>query len=264
LSRKQSYERKLYNIQPKTLIVGKSIKYLPTCQSTNDWMQAFLLKNTIIDGLCLYTSHQTKGRGQRGNTWQADAYKNITMSILLEPHYLNANNQFYLNMAISLGVFTGLVDILGEKLKIKWPNDIYFEDCKIGGILIENAIQGSNLSSSIVGIGININQSEFERNNASSIKSILGQMNDIEIAPIIEQILESIEKYYFVLKNFDFELLKDGYLQNLYRIGAWHPYRIDGQVLAGKITDVKEDGKLIVETINGSQSFDFKELEFLI
>jgi BirA family transcriptional regulator, biotin operon repressor / biotin---[acetyl-CoA-carboxylase] ligase len=260
----QSYERKLYNIQPKTLIVGKTIKYLPTCQSTNDWMQDYLLKHTIVDGLCLYTSHQTQGRGQRGNIWQADAHKNITMSILLNPDFLKASEQFYLNMVVSLGVFDALEGILGVGLKIKWPNDIYFDNNKIGGILIENGIQGNNLSSSIIGIGINVNQAEFERANASAIKSILLSENDVEIGPIIEKIFEEIEKYYYVLKNRDFDFLKNKYLNQLFRIAEWHPFKAGNHIFNGKILTINEQGKLELETVEGLQSFDFKEIEFVI
>ena len=121
----------MYNIQPKTLIVGKTIKYLPSCHSTNVWCANYVEKESVSEGFAVYTPHQFDGKGQRGNKWESEIGKNITMSIFLKPDFLKASDQFQLNMAISLGIYEAISKYLNEHLKIKWPNDLYFENSKL-------------------------------------------------------------------------------------------------------------------------------------
>ena len=151
----------MYKIYPKTLFVGQIIQYLPSCQSTNDEASALIAQADPVEGTIVVTDHQMAGRGQRGNQWEAQAGQNLTCSLVLKPTFLSANEQFWLNIAISLGIYDGLQPLLGEALRIKWPNDIYVGDQKAGGILVENILQGYSMAWSVVGLGINVNQSDF-------------------------------------------------------------------------------------------------------
>lgn len=265
----------MYKIQPKTVFVGKSIKYLPTCHSTNDFCQQLAESNSIENGFCVYTDFQTSGRGQRGNIWEGEVGKNIMMSIFLKPDFMKAADQFQVNIAVSLGIYRAILlfikeisnqklQILFDNLKIKWPNDVYFEDNKIGGILIENTILGSNLSSSVIGIGLNVNQLVFENTKASSLKKVLGLVNDLEISQIMKLIFEQIECSYLQLKMGELEQLKNEYLNRLFRIHEWHYFRKNGYVFNGKIIGIDNYGRLEVETESDIDFFDFKEIEFVI
>jgi BirA family biotin operon repressor/biotin-[acetyl-CoA-carboxylase] ligase len=252
----------LYKIQPKTVFVGKTIKYLPTCHSTNDYCQEILLNESYSEGLVVYTDYQTGGRGQRGNTWQAEPGQNLMLSLILKPDFLKAYDQFYLNMVISLAIFNTLNDYIPDKLRVKWPNDIYFEHQKLGGILIENSIQGNYLTSSIVGIGLNVNQIEFKNLNANSLRNVIEKVVDLSI--LYSSVLEKIEKYYLFLKNQEYDLLKNEYLKILFRLNEWHQFKKNNLKFIGKITGVDSNGRLEIETEIGLEVFDFKEVEFVI
>lgn len=214
------------------------------------------------EGFTVYTGYQTNGRGQRGNHWQAEPDQNLMLSIILKPNFLLASDQFYLNMVVSLAVFDALKTYLPEKLKVKWPNDIYFDNQKLGGILIENSIQGNFLSSSIVGIGLNVNQLSFENANACSLRNVLG--NEIDLGILLASVLERIEHFYFVLKNQDFIFLKNEYLKILFRLNEWHQFKKSSLVFNGKIAGVDNFGRLFIETDFSLETFDFKEVEFII
>ena len=223
--------------------------------------------NEPENGFFVHADFQTKGRGQRGNNWEAIKGKNILMSIILKPNFLKATDQFQLNMAVSLGILAAIKSIFQEKeihnnLKIKWPNDIYFENKKLGGILIENTILGSNLNCSIIGIGLNINQMVFENRNAISVLQILNRVEAIHLNLIIEKILEQIEYYYLKLKNS--EELELDYLKSLFRINEIHHFRKNEFDFLGKIVGIDAFGRLKIEVENQLQVFDFKEVGFVI
>jgi BirA family biotin operon repressor/biotin-[acetyl-CoA-carboxylase] ligase len=189
---------------------------------------------------------------------------------------LLATEQFYLSMAISLGICS-IVNrqcSIGNKseistidhqplAKIKWPNDIYVADKKIAGMLIENTIAGMHLRYSIVGIGLNVNQENFPSNtNATSIKNITGK--NVGRNEILNTLLVAIEKYFLLLKGRKFEQLKKEYLNNLYRYNTKSSYKKEDIVFEGKIIDVDETGYLFIETKNAIEKFGFKEVSFVI
>lgn len=255
----------MYKIQPNTLFTGKTLKYLPTCHSTNDIAsQMIQSEDNVFEGTVIITDNQTAGRGQRGNTWEANGGQNLTFSLILKPNFLKASDQFQLNVAISMGVFDFLNDFIDGGLSVKWSNDIYFENQKMGGILIENTLQGYNIGYSIIGIGLNINQIEFQNLKATSLRNITGNPQQYDLSEILKSLLENIEKNYFKIKNNDYELLKIRYLNNLYRFQEWHYFRKNGQQFLGQIIGIDETGKLGIETEGMVLYFDFKEVEFVI
>lgn len=243
----------------KTLFTGQNLIHLQSCTSTN----SFLIENInqYLEGTIIWASEQTAGKGQRGNVWKSNAGENLTFSILLKPTFLEAKAQFQLNMAICLAICESLRCFLGEEVKIKWSNDIFYKDKKLCGILIENILKGTNLEYSIIGIGLNINQTYFEYEQATSLKKITGLHYNIE--NILNSIVENIEKQYLTLKKTN-NSLKKHYLSHLYRFNEVAKYfTTEIGEWKGKIIDVKDSGHLVIEKDNDILSFDLKEIIFV-
>ncbi len=254
----------MHNFQPKTLFLGKNTIYLPSCHSTNDIATEIIQTKRVFDGTIVITSDQTAGRGQRGNTWEALPNQNITVSMILKPDFLNIAQQFRLNIAVSLGIYEFLCRYLSDGLAIKWPNDIYVGNRKMGGVLIENTLSGSRIAYSVIGIGLNINQLSFSNDKAISLRLASQKSDDFDIEKLIEQLCECIEKYYLQLKNGHTEVQKKKYLERVFRFGEWHQYEQNGERFLGKIIDVAETGHLIMEVSEEVKKFDFKEISFVI
>ncbi|WP_323134429.1 biotin--[acetyl-CoA-carboxylase] ligase [Tellurirhabdus rosea] len=257
-------KNKLYNNQPKTLILGQTIQYLPTCQSTNDVASELILNGQASEGLLVITHHQTAGRGQRGNPWEARPGENLTFSLVLQPSFLQASEQFWLNIAISLGISDWLVTHLHERMRIKWPNDLYVDNRKIGGILIENTLQGYSIAWSVVGIGININQTRFSHPNATSLLNETPNDGEFVLENSLNSIAEALEKRYLALRSGRRDVLKAEYLQRLFRYQEEAEYVSDGERFRGSIVGVGETGLLAIETAGRLRYFGFKEVEFVI
>ncbi|MCU0340187.1 MAG: biotin--[acetyl-CoA-carboxylase] ligase [Spirosomaceae bacterium] len=251
----------MYKIQPKTLFVGKKIIYLPSCQSTNDEAAELLRCGQAHEGAVVITDYQTAGRGQRGNTWLAQAGENLTLSLVLKPRFLLAQAQFSLNIAVSLGVHDFLETYLGDEVSIKWPNDIYAKNRKLGGILIENTLQNNRLESAVVGMGLNINQLTFENPQATSLRLLTQQEYDLE--KLLPQLLEALEKNYLLLRNGHQATLKQRYLQRLFRYQEPHRFKKNEEEFEGMIVGVSPTGLLAVQIENRLEYFDFKEISYV-
>lgn len=234
---------------------------MPVCASTNSVAQELLNKNEATEGCVILTDEQTGGRGQRGNSWEAQPGQNITLSVIFRPVFLPAAGQFFLNMAVSLAVTDLLNTLLPPGTQVKWPNDIYFEDQKLGGILIENSILGSNLQTSIIGIGLNVNQQYFSNPNAVSLKLISGQHFDL--AYLTKKLLEALEKRYLQLQKNSFKALQQEYWQHLLGLNEYRFFEVNGQAVTGKITGTDDFGRLAVEINEQIRYFDLKEIKFL-
>jgi len=254
----------LYNITPKTLFIGRKVLFLPTCHSTNDIAASLIREGEVWEGIIVITSDQTRGRGQRGNQWEAEAGKNLTFSVILKPTFVTANDQFQLNIAISLGIHDFLsVHFPKEAIKIKWPNDIYHKDRKLGGVLIENALKKYDIETSVVGIGLNVNQTAFANEKAVSMKMASGQSQDYNLEELLATLAESMERNYLLLKNGRQATMKELYLQNLYRYQTPHRFRQNDQIFEGQIEDVDAFGRLVVLTNGSLRHFSLKEIEFI-
>ncbi|MCC9137305.1 biotin--[acetyl-CoA-carboxylase] ligase [Pontibacter silvestris] len=249
-------------MMPDTLFMGQQQIFLPVCESTNSEAQQLLNKNEATEGCTIVTAKQTRGRGQRGNSWEAEPGKNITLSVILSPSFLPVRYQFHLNMAVSLGVLDLLHEQGLKQAQVKWPNDLYFEDKKLGGILIENTINSYSLQHSIVGIGLNVNQLVFKNNTATSLALALGHNLDVDV--LIKRLLELLEKRYLELRSGKVAKLKYEYLQVLFRYQEQHFFMVDGHKVQGQILGVAEDGRLALEINKGLRYFSFKEIAYII
>lgn len=246
------------------LFVGQNLLTLKEVDSTNNFLKNLLTNSKPVpEGTVIMAESQYAGRGQLNNKWHAEPGKNLTFSLLLQPHFLDVANQFDLNRAISMGVYDALRPLLGEHLKIKWPNDIYYGDKKLGGMLIENLLQGSRIKNSIVGIGININQEKFpdEAVNATSVKQILQKENNV--TDILADICNNIEAWYLKLKAGKVNVVRDTYLSRLYWFNEKKRFKASDQEFTGIIAGVKDNGLLIVKHNDTESTYNLKEIEFL-
>lgn len=248
-----------------TLFVGQTLVILQEIDSTSTYLKNLLSNSTpLIEGTVIMAEHQSAGRGQKDNVWKSEAGKNLTFSIYLKPNFLPVNDQFALNKAISLGIIDTLQPLLGENCKIKWPNDIYYHDKKIGGILIENVTKGYQIKECIVGIGLNVNQTDFNdlKDSATSISKILQQ--DYELHKLLTQICQNIEGRYLQLKSSKIAILEKDYFKNLYRLEESHFFEINHQKIKGIIKGTNPQGKLLLQTDESLMELDLKEVKFII
>ncbi|MEO8885652.1 MAG: biotin--[acetyl-CoA-carboxylase] ligase [Mucilaginibacter sp.] len=246
------------------LFVGQNLLTLKEVNSTNDFLKNLLSNSKPLpEGTVIMAETQFAGRGQQQNKWHSEPGKNLTFSLLLNPSFLPIGEQFDLTRAISLGVIDALEPLLGENLTIKWPNDIYFGDKKLGGMLIENLIQGSQIKNSIIGIGLNINQETFpdDANNAISIKQIL--QKDYDLHGLLADICSHIESWYLNLRAGKKETVRFAYLDRLYAINKQRLFKSGGEVFEGMIKNVRNNGLLVIDTDNGKREFSLKEIEFI-
>lgn len=252
----------------KSLFVGQNIMHLESTDSTNSYAAELLRKNNLPEGSVINCFNQTNGRGQRGNSWESEPNKNATLSIILYPTFLSADKQFLLTKIISLAVTDLMTEIIKlsdnePQVRIKWPNDIYVNDKKIAGILIENILSGNTIKSTILGIGININQTVFNSiTNATSLALIAGKTFDL--MEIIGKLCEYAEARYLQLKANRLESIDTEYLQRLYQLNEWKNYSSSNEIFEGRIINVSKDGKLKIELKSKIiREFSLKEIKFI-
>ncbi len=229
------------------------IVHIDETDSTNRWLR----EQGGEENMVVWADYQTAGRGCGTNHWESERGKNLTFSMLLHPHDVPAQKQFRISRAISLAICKALGQHIGD-LSIKWPNDIYWRDGKIGGILIEVTLQGNKVKACIIGIGLNINQRVFRSDapNPVSVWQICEQETDCE--QLLQEILQAFQEY-MGKSN------KDEYQSMLYRRKGFHPYADKDGAFMAEIIDVEDDGHLLLRDDNGQlRRYAFKEVTFVI
>ena len=229
------------------------IVHIDETDSTNRWLREQGGEENVV----VWADYQTAGRGCGTNHWESERGKNLTFSMLLHPHDVPAQKQFRISRAISLAICKALGQHIGD-LSIKWPNDIYWRDGKIGGILIEVTLQGNKVKDCIIGIGLNINQRVFRSDapNPVSMWQICEQETDCE--QLLQEILQAFQEY-MGKSN------KDEYQSMLYRRKGFHPYADKDGAFMAEIIDVEDDGHLLLRDDNGQlRRYAFKEVTFVI
>jgi BirA family transcriptional regulator, biotin operon repressor / biotin---[acetyl-CoA-carboxylase] ligase len=245
------------------LFVGQNIVVLQRIDSTNNYLKLELTKSKPLpEGTVIMAEDQYAGRGQAQNKWLSQAGKNLTFSVLLYPTFITPENQFNLNIAVCLAINDVLAPIIGSGLKIKWPNDIYFGDDKLGGILIENSLQGNSWRHAIIGIGLNINQEYFDPDirNVTSLKKILHQ--DYDLNTLLGLICKTIQQRYLELRDVNGHISE--YLKVLYRLNETHSFNINGSLKEGVIVGVDKAGYLQLLLEGEVSTFGLKEVFFVI
>ena len=245
------------------LFIGTNHISLERTDSTNSYAKNLITEERPPEGSLVTTIEQTAGRGQAGSSWQAEKGLNLTASYILYPTFLAADRQFFLNMAVSLAVRELCEELTGQEIRIKWPNDIYHRNKKVAGILIENTISGSNISAAVIGIGLNVNQTEFDPAlpNPISIRLVTGQ--EIPVGSVIQKLNSYLEKYYLQFRQLHFNFLDKAYTVHLYRYNQTALYSRNGAEFRGEITGVTKEGKLIIDSNGRELKFGMKEVEYL-
>lgn len=245
----------------KPLFLGKMLEFLPECHSTNEELLLRIRRETLNEGHVLHTGHQIAGKGQRGNAWLSERGKNLLFSIYLTPKVLLPKQAYLLNIISGLAVVDALVPRVGDKVELKWPNDVYVGDKKISGILVETMIEGGVIADAVVGIGVNVNQSHFPLATATSI--LMESDVTCELEELLEQIIQQLEKYYLKLKSGDTRGLLEAYYKVMRWRGEIHSFRDREGTFEGEIIGIDDTGRLTVKTNNIVRRFDVKEIAFL-
>ena len=238
--------------------------HLERIDSTNAYLQRQQSEHDIRNWV-VSADEQTAGKGMGSNGWESEVGKNLTFSLALDMSFLPAERQFLLSEAVPLGIIEVLDTLLpSEKLSIKWPNDIYFENRKLAGILINSTIKANMMDVSIFGIGLNVNQMKFQDwpTHPISLKMIMGKEYDLK--PLLEQIAECILIKVQQLKSSPTSIEKD-YLKRLFRYRTWADYEVGGKDLRLFMTGIDSFGRLqLLDTENKPYCFDIKEIRFII
>ena len=249
--------------------------HIEKVDSTNRWLHDYVPAEdeemTVVT-----TDYQTSGRGQADNHWESEAHKNLLCSVLFHPDGIPASRQFLLSMAVALAVSKTL-EHYTDGINIKWPNDIYWNDRKICGILIENRLSGQHIKDTIAGIGININQRTFHSDapNPVSLIQITGRETPREevtelLTTHLQQLLGELrEEAGNPSSNGQeqktFDSLRTSYHQRLYRREGFHAYRDRQGAFEARIDHVEDNGTLCLQDRNGTlRQYAFKEVEFIL
>ena len=250
-------------MMPSPYIFPVPLIHISETNSTNSYLHTFCAKEKVEEFTTVVANFQTSGRGQRGNSWESEPYKNLLFSFVLFPEFLEARRQFLISQVVSLAIKEEL-DTYTTDISIKWPNDIYWKEKKICGILIENDLMGRNISQSIAGIGININQETFHSSapNPVSLYQITG--NQYDIFEVLRNIMLRIQSYYCKLQKNDTSFVTQ-YEKSLFRKEGMHRYKdASGEFLA-RIVCVEPEGRLILEDEKQTKrDYMFKEVEYLL
>ena len=225
--------------------------YINSTNSTNTLLKELIAKGQEQE--YIYAGYQTAGRGQTGNSWESEKDKNLICSILLPPD----KNLYFLNIAVGVAILR----VIGEDFTIKWPNDIYWQDKKVAGILIENAIIGNEIRYSIAGVGLNVNQTVFVSNapNPVSLKQITGREYDID--QLMIGLLEAVKS----VLNEPEEVIWTEYKAHLYRKEGYWPYEDKNETFEARIEDILPTGEIVLRDKNNKKRiYHFKQIRYVI
>ncbi len=245
--------------------LSKHVLRFDELDSTNTHAKQILKDQDVPEGTIIQCHHQTAGRGYASNTWESSPGKNITASWVLRPHFLRPDEQFMLTQAFSLAIKETILSYYSGNVSIKWPNDIYADDQKLAGILVENSIMGDTIKDCIAGIGLNVNQDVFNSDapNPVSLKQLCHK--DFNLDEVLQKLHENIEKHYFSLDTAQREETQRKYHKSLYRLEQRSRFRAEGREFEGTIKGTDMYGRLQMQLDDGTLAlFDFKEVEFLI
>ena len=244
--------------------IGGSVIFLDETDSTNSHAARLLHESYLEEGTAIMAQYQRSGRGQSGTGWESLKGENLLASIVLYPLFLEAREQFLLNQSIALAVHDTLQQLTGKEVSIKWPNDILIEGQKIAGILIENTIRNSRLNQSIIGIGINVNQTAFQSYipQAVSVSQLTGNRADLTECMAI--LCSQIDKWYTALRIGQHEKIRETYLRHLFRLNLISEFSDGENRFSGSITGITGDGRLEISCEGKKiEVFSVKEIKLL-
>ena len=244
-------------------LIGHSVVRVQSTASTNNYARSQVFEHEVEEGTVFLAHEQTAGRGHLTNKWESEPGKNLTFSIFIRPSFLPLDKTYALSKVVCLGLESSLGHWV-DAVRIKWPNDIYVGDKKICGILIENGIVNGQINQSVIGVGLNVNQTAFlsDAPNPVSLKMLTG----VEYQPdeILTGVLAHIDRFYQMLREGHLHEIDQAFTAKLYRMGEWHRYRDEKHEYTGKIVGVNKIGQLRVLEENGAiNEYHFKEVAYL-
>lgn len=232
---------------------------LGSVASTNSYISELIRKDRITEELVVLADYQDHGKGQGVNHWHSLKGENLLMSLLLFPVFLSASQQFQISRMASLAICDTL-DPLGLDPLIKWPNDILTGEGKIAGILIENGITGQNISHSIIGIGLNLNQADFPEFPVKATSVLLEKGHAMEPLQVAKELINHLTTRYNQLYEGKSEVMEREYLERLFKMDRPASFRAEGKFFEGVIRGVNEFGELLVEQEGRIKSYGYQEI----
>ena len=253
----------MYKIPAKTLFMGKDLVFMPECHSTNSFaLDRCQQVPPPSDGAIIITDNQFAGRGQRGNAWNAAPGANLTFSIIVKPGFLAIADQFLLNVCTALAVADFLEDQGCREVRVKWPNDVFVGTKKVCGILVESQIRGSQLMWSVIGIGLNINQTNFGVSTATSLSLEIGKSFILD--ECLSSLVTFVEARYLQVRQTIKDKIVKEYESRLYWVNALHQFESSGRgMFEGWIVGIDAAGRLRISIDEEEASFGTKELVFI-
>jgi len=237
---------------------------LNATDSTNSYLRKLSNESILADYTVVLAQHQTNGRGQMGTVWSSESSKNLTVSVFKDVSKLFLEHPFYISMATSLALIKTLQSFSITKLSIKWPNDILSEDKKICGVLIENVIKQNIFKATILGIGLNVNQTYFDDlPRASSLKLLTGKIFNLD--EVLYTMIKYLKYYFMLLRKEEYTFLKQEYESYLFRKDKPSTFKdAEGLVFSGIIKNVSLSGNLQVLVEDDiTKEFDLKDISLL-
>ena len=237
---------------------------LDAIDSTNTFLRQLSIDEAIEDYTVVVARHQTNGRGQMGTIWSDQKHKNLIISLYKKVSFLKVRHSFFISIVVCLSICKVLEEEFIKNLSIKWPNDILSDNKKLCGVLIENVIKLNRLQASIVGIGLNVNQTEFANlPNASSLKNISGKV--FELDELLEKILKQLKFHFELLEQGEMEQLKMEYEDRLFRKNKPSTFKdVDNNLFTGIILGISNSGNLKIQAENSDvKQYDLKEITLL-
>ena len=253
----------MYKIPAKTLFMGKEVVFMPECHSTNSFaLDRCQQLPPPSEGTIIITDNQYAGRGQRGNDWKASPGENLTFSIILKPGFLSLNEQFLLNVCSALAVADFLSAEGCDRVSVKWPNDVYVNNKKVCGILVESQIRGNQLIWSVMGIGLNINQQRFPISSATSLSLEAGKPYLLDLC--LSNLVPFVEARYLQARQGHANALVSEYQSRLYWANESRSFEsTDRGVFNGIISGIDSTGKLKIQIGDEMAVFGTKEVTFV-
>ncbi|MGI6243609.1 MAG: biotin--[acetyl-CoA-carboxylase] ligase [Prevotella sp.] len=248
---------------------GIRFVHLDETDSTNrycleDLDEASLGQGQPVRMVVVTTDYQSAGRGQGSNTWESERGRNLLFSICCHPTWIPVRMQFILSECIALAIRDALSAFTGD-ITIKWPNDIYYKDWKICGILIENRLSAGRIKDCVIGVGLNVNQREFHSDapNPVSLCSIVG--HEVDRQQLLGDIVRRFDEFLEMSRRGDYGAIAGAYASCLYRSDGFYPYKDREGTFEAAIVEVEDDGRLILRDRKGTiREYMFKEVEFVI
>ena len=244
---------------PDTQRIGSHFLHYTRCASTNHTAQQLLQKNQARDGTIVHADFQTAGRGQHRNVWESSEAQNLTFSVILFPQ-LAIEEQYYLTIATSLSVYDTLAPWVNLPINIKWPNDILCESSKICGILIQNNLKGSKIHSTVLGIGLNVNQDQFSIPRATSLALLTGRYWDRQ--DVLRQLAQNLDRRFQQLKQGDLSSLQQDYSEHIFWKDESHLFADENETFYGTIMGVDAAGRLAVRVGETMRYYTTKQLVY--